>query len=379
VKGEDDFMIFLVAGLMILAILIAVFSFGFEPGSVQKTGKVAFREVPFYNISTAMPVGPQQYSAISTFSFNFDASNLRESRAIMLDNQTLQNGVFFGERGFQYRLLVKEPSSLDVSFKVVKSNQLEPLIIQVNGRTVESRIYEPGEYTIRVDNSMLSEDMLISMNAVSSGWQIWAPNLYELHDIRLDVDGYQEKASNFIFSLGPNETNKLTFGKVDLAFLKNVGRLNATLNFQRLYSAPPSSAISFQFLKSDIHEGDNVLSLAAEKGSEFKGTGVITIYYVKERVFEVRTPLNLTQTEYDLMNRTAIRFNAVNVARPGGLAIKIENRNGVTFREFAPVNGNSRFEFVVNKGGLVPGLNVLTISSLDNAVFDVTDLDIKLR
>ncbi|GEM_PF-5059945 len=371
-------MIALVAGLMILAILIAVFSFGFEPGTVKKTGKVTFQEVPFYNISTAMPVGSQQYSAISTFSFNFDASNLRESRAIMLDNQTLQNGVFFGERGLQYRLLVKEPSRLDVSFKVVKSNQLEPLVMQINGRTVVSRIYEPGEYTIRVDNSMLSGDMLVSMNAVSSGWQIWAPNLYELHDMRLDVEGYQEKASNFIFVLG-NESRTFTFGKVDLAFLKNVGRLNATLNFNRIYSAPPSNAISFQFLKSDIREGDNVLSLAADKDSEFKGTVAVTIYYLKERTFEARTPLNLTQTEYDIMNRTLIRFNAVNVARSGGLAIKIENRNGVTFREFAKLDGNSRFEFVVNKGGMVPGLNVLTISGLEGAVFDVTDLGIKLR
>ncbi len=373
----DDFTIFLVAGLMILAIMLAVFNFGFEPGPAKKTG-FAVREVPFYNISTAIAVGPQQFSAIRTFTFTFDASNLREARAIALDNQTLQNGVLFGEHGLRYRLLVKEPSRLDVSFKVVKSNELEPLVLQVNGRTVSSSIYGPGEYTIRVDNSLLSEDMLVSMNAASSGWRIWAPNLYELQDIRLDAEGYQEKASNFIFSLG-NESRTFTFGKVDIALLKNVGRLNVTLNYNRLYSAPPSTAVSFQFLKSDLQEGDNVLGIAADKDAEFKGTGVITIYYLKERTFELRTPLNLTQTEYDFMNRTVMRFNAVNVARPGGLAIKLENRNGVTFRDFAAVDGASRFEFVLGRGNLGPGMNILTISSLDNAVFDVTDLDIKLR
>ncbi|MBI4170798.1 MAG: hypothetical protein HY514_03825 [Candidatus Aenigmarchaeota archaeon] len=371
-----DFEGFLILGLVILAIMLAVFSFSTAPEPVKKP--IAFREIPVFNLSTAVHVGPQQLSAIKTFPFTFDVSNLREAKTVFLGNKTVKNGVLFGEQDVRYGLSIKSPSKLDISFKVVKSSELEPLIIQVNTKTVASDIYVPGEYKIRVDNAFLTDSMLVSMTAASSGWQIWAPNLYELHDVRIDAEGYEEKATNFIFELD-QEAKSFTFGKVDLSMTKNIGKLNARLNFNSIYSAPPTNALSFQFRKSDIRQGENILNIVADKDSVFQGRGVATIYYLKEKTQEFRTPLNLTKPEFDQMNHTVIRFNAVNVARPGGLAIKIENRNGITFRDFAAVNGDTRFEFIVRRGEIAPGFNVLAVSSLDSAVFDVTDLDVKLR
>ncbi len=372
-----DFEGFLILGLVILAIMLAVFSFSTAPEQ-PKQRAIAFREIPVFNLSTAVHVGPQQFSAIRTFPFTFDVSNLREAKTIFLGNKTVQNGVLFGEQDVRYGLSIKSPSKLDISFKATKSNELEPLIIQVNGKTADSRIYAPGEYTIRVDNAFISDNMLISIQAASSGWQIWAPNLYELQDIRLDVEGYEEKATNFMFDLG-EEAKSFTFGKADVIISKNIGNLNITLNFNRIYSAPPTNALSFQFRKSDIRQGENILNIIADKDSEFQGRGAVTVYYLKEKINELKTPLNLTRQEFDQMNQTVIRFNAINVARPGGLAIKIENRNGVTFREFAAVNSDTRFEFVARRGEIAQGFNVLTISSLDSAIFDVTDFQVKLR
>ncbi len=376
-KGEDDFVIFLVVGLMIIAILLAVFNFGFDFSSQGKSGKIR-PGIAIFNLSTAVHVGPEQISALRTFSFSFDAGNMRESRQIDLGSQSLENGLFFGEKSVNYRLLVTSPSRLDISFRVAKSNMLEPMVIQVNGHTVDSRIYQAGEYLVHVDNALLSDDMLVSIKAASSGWRVWAPNIYELQDVRIGTEGFVESGSNFVFDLD-QEVGSFTFGKVDIALARNVGRLDVNLNSRKIYSQPPASAVSAQFLRSDLLRGENIINIAAGEDSEFSGTAVVSIFYLKERVFELRTPLNLSQAEFNDMNRTVIRFNAVNVARPGGLAIKIENPGGVTFREFAAVNGDTSFEFEVPRGQLVAGFNVLSITSLDSAIFDVTDLDVKLR
>lgn len=380
---RDDFTIFLILGLMILAILLAVFNFGFEPAA-KPTGKAVFREVPFFNISTAVQVGPQQFTGIRTFSFSFDSGNLREGQTLHLGNRTVLSGALFGEKAIAYRFDIQNPSSVDISFRVVKSNELEPLIIQVNGRTVESRIYEPGDYTVHAGSEFFGSDseagdgVLVSISAASSGWQIWAPNLYELHNVRIDAQGFTEKATNFVFKLD-EEVRTFTFGKLDLALQKNIGLLNITLNFNRIYSAPPTSAVSVAFTKADIRQGDNVVGIVAGKDSEFRGTAVLTVYFLRERISELRTPLNFTQLEYDNMNRTVVRFNVARVARQGGLMVKVENRNGLTFREFASVTGPASYEFVIARGQLTPGLNTLTVSSLEGAVFDVTDLDVKVR
>jgi len=371
--GKDEFTIFLVAGLIILAVLFAVFNLNTAP-----TGKaVGAQEISVVNLSTAMPVGPESFLQLRTLSFSFDSSNLRQAQEADFGNVTLQSGVLFATNEEKQAITLDNPSKMDIDFTVTKSNGLGPLVTKINGQVVDSRVLEPGDYVFHVDNALLSKDMVITMAAASSGWQIWAPNVYEIQNLRIEAEGYTAKGANYVFNLDQEVPNFAT-GKVDLSLNQNVGELKAVLNQRTVFDARPPSAVSFEIIRPDLQQGQNALSLQSANDSAFSGTGVISIYYYGQKNDILQTPINLTEADNNTFDEMDIRFDAVRVATPGGLSVKIANSQGTTFTDFAAVSQDTGFEFRVPKDKLNVGYNVLTVSSVDGAVFQVADLDIKL-
>jgi hypothetical protein len=376
---EDDFVIFLVVGLMIIAVMLAVFNFGFEPSGKVIGKNARFTEVEFINLSTVFPVGPQRSTAVKTFSFAFDSSNVRETQAFGVGDYIIQNGVLFPQRDIEQRFFVSNPTNMDISFRVNKTNKLDALVIQVNGKTVASRIFEPGQYTVHVDNSLLSNSMLVTISAASSGWQIWAPDLYQLQNVSMSITGYANSPDSYTFNLDQNTVSALSFGKVDFSMLDNVGTLDVTLNQRDVFFASPPNTFSFEIIQPDLQAGENVLAFSALNNSRFRGNGVITIYYFIEQDAAFSTPINITSDEYELLNELVIRFDAIGVSHPGGLKLTLSNPSGTSYTNFATVTQDTRYEFVVSRNQVPKGFNVVTVSSIDSAVFDLADFDVKIR
>lgn len=373
-KGVGNFEAFLVAGLMILAILIVAFN-------VPLTGAVSDSETePLFsikNIDSAIHVGPKKILQKKIFSFNVDAENVQETRVAELGTQSTENGLLFGKKDIEYRITGKDPNSLFIGFEVTKTNELEPLIIKINDHVVHSAVLEQGQYGF-LFNENLDKEMLITISAVSSSWRIWAPNLYELKDIKISVTDFADKQQSVPMVIEENELDTMQSARLDLNLVKAAGKLRITMNGEDIFSGIPLNAESIPLGKKHLQE-ENTLNFYALKNSDFEGTGIFVFSYLHKEEDRLETPINLTRLEFAEIREVIITFKTFAVARPGGLSIKIIHDNEVLFQDFAVVQGDELYEFLLEQNHFRKGFNTLVIESVDGATFSVADLDVSIR
>ncbi len=279
VKGENEFVYFLVVGLIILAVMLAVFGLNVQGG--------------FGTCKTCTRPGQQPIDIIEVVKvFNitqFRASNLLENTETDRLDKVVFNGLLFGEDKIRYDLSKTNLQDVRIHFHVKSTNYYGRLIIRVNDQTIEARPFDPGDYTITVPAQLISDHMVIEIAAESSAWRIWAPDIYMLEDTSITFTSYFSESSQFLFYLG-EEYQALEFAKVDLVFSENVGTLFVDINGRTIWASPVADVQSIVIEKSNLRLGDNVIKFRADKDSRFSGRGAIVVVYL------ARYPSTINQT-----------------------------------------------------------------------------------
>jgi hypothetical protein len=253
---------FLVAGLMILAIFLAVFSIGIE----QVEGKTQNRN-------------PVVIEAVKTFYIpSISASNISRTETVEIDNTELHNGLLFGENSIKYNLQKSGLNNIFIKFKVGSNNGLGKLVIRVNGKIAENRIFEPGEYSIPVDSSLFSDRALVEIFAESSFWRIWAPDIYKLSGIKIEYSSFESGLSQYKFYLG-EEFKTIEFSKIDLSLNRSIGSMIIELNGRKILESPVASLQSIKLDSSYLRLGDNIIVFKSKGNSLFEGSGNIVVVF----------------------------------------------------------------------------------------------------
>ncbi|MCX6816105.1 MAG: hypothetical protein NT120_04620 [Candidatus Aenigmarchaeota archaeon] len=265
-KGENEFVKFLVAGLVILAVLMAIFNL-----YVQYSGPACCtNQTPGY------------IEAVKTFPVpQFSASNMIETKTTELVSRHVYSGLLFGEDKIVYDLSKSALQDVKIKFKITSTNELGRLMIKVNDNLIENKVFSPGEYEIKVPSELISDRMIITIEADSSYWKIWAPTLYRITDASITFTSYFSEASQFKFYLGEEYMN-LRFAKVDVIFTENVGKLLVDLNGRNVWNSPAANLQSIVLDKANLRLGDNIIRFAGDKDSKFTGYATIVVIFVTQ-------------------------------------------------------------------------------------------------
>ena len=371
----DEFVTFLIAGLVTIAIFLIFFG-GIVSWVPVPTTYPVYREVK--NISGASLVGPESISAHKRYVTYFDVSYKQNDDIFYLGEKEIFNGLLFGNNALKYRLNLSDVKSMRIDFRITKTNEYGPLVIKINECVVKEDIYSPGEYNITLPSSVLNDLMNIEIYATSSGWKIWAPNIYRLENIKFVVNSFSRRENEFGFEVPESVYNNFENGKIEIKrFEKSLGKLVIKLNANKIFSDNVADSLSLRFNKSKIKPGYNILLFDSSENSEFSGNADILIFYNEPKKHRIEMPFNITQSDYNTLKTGKIEFKIISLEEHGGLSVKIIHENETLFSAYETAEEkNYIFEF--DKSHVNRGLNTVLIESVDDAVFSVADAEINL-
>jgi hypothetical protein len=372
----DDFLVFLVAGLIIIAVLIAGFAmYPFNWGAGEK--KCCEPSQDILDFQGALFVGPKDIDTYRPYELGHFTADFESGLNIYtLGNKVIKNGVLFGDTDFRYHIESLHIEEVQIKFVVRDTNNYGPLVVKVNGIVLEERAFEKGEYTINAPVNILSDDMLVEIYATSSGLRLWAPTYYDLGDVRLLVKGFSQNSLAYSFTT-IEEYNTFSEGRIELQLDENVGEIVITMNDREIYSGPVTNLQTFKFSKSYLNYGQNYMAIYAKENSRFSGTAKMLIFY--KTIYDTRldVPFSLNQTEFDKLKTGRITFDILSVTRGGGLSVKIACDNRVTYNAYADL-AEGNYEFTFDKSNVRLGTNYLIIGSVDKGVFAIKNVAVKI-
>lgn len=366
----NEFAGFLVAGLLIIAILISAFSI--TPFATAKE-PVRIPSITVLNRTAGIFVGPIEEDAFTPFSFSFDVNNRRDLNVIELGEMELSNGLLFEEKAFTYTLAESNLENVKIRFRVNRTNGLDALVVLLDGEKIgEARTAGDYEFDIQTTGPAT-----IEMRALSSSWQMWAPNLYVLEDVEVEFYAFSEKNDIFRFTLDKEEAENFISGKIDFVMDENIGKIILTLNGIEMFNGPLNNIDTVQFGDRGIQEGPNVLLIRADTAARLKGNAVMTVFFSKQTERGAITLFALTDGEWTQLQTGEIRFIVPIILDNGGISVRIVHNNTLLFSDFSSLSeGLYVIEF--DQRHARPGMNQLIIESVNSASFEVADISIRV-
>jgi len=360
----DEFVYFLVAGLVIIAILMTVFGFGSGfgcCGTGYSTG------MSFGGFTSPIFIGTANFEDVETLYTSFDANNFLETGVYNLGARKTTSGLLFGVTSIKAD--VDKSQLIYVSFDVLNTNGYGPLIIRVDGKVVINTILEVGHYEFSVGSGQH-----IEIEAGNSEWRIWAPTIYELGDIKITANTYPRDISTFTFKL--KDPQKVTGARIDFSLNDNAGSLLLRLNGNTVYNGAVNSRQSI-YLDGSQFSDTNMMIFDALEDSRFSGRATMALTRMTRAEKDLVVDINLTQTEYNKITDGQIMFDVVDIFSPGGYSVRITNGNTELLNEYVKLEPGF-FQLEVKKSSLRPGLNILTIKPLDGASFNIQNFNTRL-
>ena len=284
--------------------------------------------------------------------------------------------MLFGSDSIKYDISGKNVEDLEIRFNILKTNSYAPLVMTVNDNVVNKKIYNSGEVTVSVDKSMLSDQMTIELYAESSAWKIWAPTFYELDNVRFVVKSIASSSYDLQFSVPQDILNSFSGGRIDMELTENTGVLIAELNGKKLHDDTLPDLKTIKFNKTKLM-ADNTLKLTTGESSQFSGIAKILIFYTTPLENTLLVPFNVSAKQLKALGTGEISFDIVEVSSDGGFALKIKGNETTRMTKYGTAElGDYSYSF--DNTSVIQGTNVVSIESLDNAVFYVEDLEVKL-
>lgn len=369
---DDNFIYFLVAGLVIIAVLLVVFNAGIG-GNDNAYKNVTFREpVSIKNVSGSFFVGITEKDAFQTYAFSIDSSNKRNDVGKDLGTFRVFNGLLFGEQKIKYNVASTGIDSIKINFEVLGGNDYGLLIIKANGAEIYHAKTAPGIYQIYVPATLLRSNTLIEMETTSSQWKIWAPSVYDIN-MQLEANGFTENSNEYKFII-LDGFNSLENGRLNLAFDEAIGSADIYVNNNKVYSGPLRDVQTFAIDSSVMNIGENTISFVPQEDSEFIGRANLVVFFKVAEESVMRIPLNFTITDVEKLPGK-IDFDIVDLQRTGAVSVKLYRGNELLFSDFAKAE-EAHYSFDLTNAKTGP--SILFIEAMDNAAFLVKNLDIRV-
>lgn len=367
----DEFLGFLVAGLVIMGVLIVAFGTNFYE-VISPSPPTTLLRYEEQNVAGGIPVGPENIVLTKFYDLgDINISHTKFDREFLAPSKHLFNGLLFGSNEIRFSFEAPEDmQSAMLHFEVEEANGYAPLEVIVNGEVVARKDYAAGAYDIPLD-AQSSYD--IKIQPLSSGWRIWAPAVYELARVKATTRSRALQSKVFNFELEKEEYENFFEGRITLELDKFAGKLNAFVNNKMVYDDEIIGSPKTLVFTNQMLVKKNVLELKATNNSIFAGTASLSILYSSKKEHYVEVPFNLTDKAYDKMGTGRIQFDVISIDKAGGISIRIVSSGVITFGKYGDVERKT-YSYPITKQDVRAGQNALRIESVGDAVFNVKNV-----
>jgi hypothetical protein len=164
-----------------------------------------------------------------------------------------------------------------IKFRIWNSNYYGNLLAYVNGQEVYRGAPQIGEKTVVFDGDLLKPSNTLEVEAESSGWKIWAPDVY-IFDSNLSVDYLGKMTQSLSFDLTNAEvTNAQRVRLLIFGTREGNGNLNVRLNGRDIFSG--LTTIYTDFGIDTLKSGNNTLEISTEKNTIYNITSVQVVVF----------------------------------------------------------------------------------------------------
>jgi len=372
---------FLVGGLIILAILLAIFNIGYFPESRR-----AFNYTPSITkppeINETLAEGWVGLKDVETYRIidlgNVDTSYMSNEIVINVPDKDLFSGLLFGSNSI--KIHVTKPDDFVgayLEFDISDTNSYGRLTIKMNNKVIENKVMYIGHYKVPI--SQIDEETIIKIEPESSLWKLWAPTTYYLRNIKLVIQRLKEHHQQKPFIIYENEFENLTRGWIDFNFDKYKGTLIIYLNGNEIYNdivTGPKHRVMID--KDNFVPEENLLEFRSGENSNFTGTASLTIWYFKKEDLKIVQKFTINRSKYESMENGIINFRITQKRRDGGISLKLNGKQLCIADNCYPSIKEKSYRFYFDKNKAKIGENILELSAIDNGLFMVRNLTISV-
>ncbi|MEM7827015.1 MAG: hypothetical protein QXQ40_02210 [Candidatus Aenigmatarchaeota archaeon] len=382
----NEFIAWLGVGLAIMVLLFVFFGGYYQVIPIKENITTTTTTLPeTINGRNVMLVGPKAVEVWRTVEFKeLNTSYGSEEIIYSIADNRLFNGLLFGANKIEIKSKVDLKTTIGayLSFDVKDTNSYGSLIIKVNGNTINQSRFEIGNHKLIINKSLLKEENIIEVIPTSSNWKIWAPTVYDLKNMQFVHQELYSHQNSFSFIVYEAEYNSLVnkHGKILLDLTERRGRLKIILNGKEVFSGEVErSTKAIDFDQSYLKLGENSIEFVAEDG-RFQGYAGLTLYFytIKENVAEKTFMISSSAYSNLHKNPGTISFTVTKVLNPGGLSLTLEDENKITHHISYERVEEKTYNYSLSPSQCSVGYNHVKIKSIDNGVFYIKDLEIKL-
>jgi hypothetical protein len=373
----DEFIMSLVGGLLILALLFAFFGgTQYTPQDITLIGRQPIVQNLTHN---ATVIGPSSEVVQRSFTTDIDVSFKNETNVYRAESKRTFNGLLFGSAGIRFSIQdARGLETVTLRFNVTNTNNYAPLVIEVNNKVEARQNFNVGRHEVRIDVKGVNETVIVDITPGSSNWRLWSPAVYDLDEIELETQSYYSKFNEFSFELF-DEYDEFREAKIVINATRFDGKLVVEMNGEEIFHDLISGYKTILFNKSVLRRGTNHVLFRAEKGSDIRGSATIYVFYQSGEESFVEKTFTLYTPQYVNFQKGTVRFYVEDVMHPntpGAVSVKITCDNQTTYTGYETARlGSYSFEF--GKINVCEGVNTVRIGSLDGAVFAVRDVTVE--
>ena len=265
----DELYAFLFAGLFILLMLFVFFgSKPYVPEEIQP------------NLTNATNIsGNLSWKTIYLGDIAISKKKL-EKKEIVATNVTISNGLFYGERKFKIRYLVEDGilntlADAELSYSIKDTNNYGELEVKFNNVTLEHGKLIAGNYKHKIN---LSRENIIEFRTTSSGWKIWAPSVYLISNISINLEYITEKYPVYKFYVSDYIYRNLYKSEILFNFVSAEDKISIIVNNETIYSKIPEMEVnSVEFY--NLENGFNSVAFVSNATAELKNVRIRLYYY----------------------------------------------------------------------------------------------------
>jgi hypothetical protein len=203
-----------------------------------------------------------------------------EKKETIANEVEVSNGLFYGERDFKIKYEVENEIlnnlvDAELSYYIKDTNNYGDLEVKFNNITLDYGKLIAGKYRYKVNPN---NENIIEFKTTSSGWKIWAPSMYLISNLSMNLKYVTKEYPSYKFYVSNFIHKNLYKSEILFNFVSAEDKILIILNNETIYEGIPKVKVnSIEFF--NLKEGYNNILFISNATAKLENVRVRLYYY----------------------------------------------------------------------------------------------------